>query len=743
MLSSGDMIPADGFLLSGELYVSEAMLSGEEKDARKSISDNKVLAVGDGNSLFRSCTVLSGSGVMRVSAIGEGTLIGRIASSLSEDTRESPLRIRLSRLARLISRVGYVMAALAAAVYLYNLFVIESGFVWQVTLSKLCDAKTVFSAVVSALSLAITVIVVAVPEGLPMMICVVLSANMKRMLRDKILIKKPVGIETAGSMNILFCDKTGTLTSGKQSVEGIYIENGREISVSELKKYPMLDGIITRCAEYNCECSLKGGKAVGSNATDRAIAEKFSKRHADRTVQKRLSFDSKYKYSAVMLDNKEVIVKGAPEILLARSEGVISCDGRTLPINKSRIYARLRSLAEKSIRVIAIAKATEMPSEEYLPPLTIVALVGIRDKIRVSAEGSVKALKGAGVKVVMITGDNKDTAEAVAKECGILSDGDFCITGKEMAQMSSEELEKVLPRLSVVARSLPSDKKRLVEIAQKSGLVVGMTGDGVNDAPALKAADVGFSMGSGTDVAKEAGDIVILNNDISSIVKAVLHGRNIFKSIRKFIMFQLIMNICAVSVTLIGPFLGVESPISVVQMLWINMIMDTLGGIAFAGEAASADILKEKPKKREEPILNSYMIGEIVFMGGVTLLVCALFMHSERIREIFMFYTKPNYYHAALFSLFVFLGIVNSFAARTPRLNMAANIKKNKAFISIMSAVAFIQLLMVYFGGDAFRGAPISAKHLFLIFTVSLSVIPVYLIKRIFFSRILLKRPEI
>ena len=737
IIGTGDRVPADGFLLDGEVTVDQSSINGESKEARKKLSGERELSPDKINALLRGSVVTGGNGIMLVAKVGEDTCIGRVASTLSEDTRESPLKHRLSGLAKTLSKLGFVLAFLVAAVYLYNELVIGSGFNIDVLMSKLGNKEYLIEHILNSLSLAVTILVVAVPEGLPMMICVILSANMKRMMNDKILVKKLVGIETAGSINLLFCDKTGTLTSGNQNVEKIISPVGVDISGSKYKKKAYICEILEACARYNSECTIKNGRAQGSNATDRAISDYFLSRESQKrtkplSVRARVPFSSVYKFSAVALSNGCVIVKGAPEILLERARYIVTEDGKRAEINKDGLRVRINELAGMSMRVIAVAICDTLPKSGVLPELSLVAFIGIRDSIRRSSLGAVKKLHNAGIRVVMVTGDNRETASSVAKEIGIIKGkDDIIISGEELSKMSDEEVERILPRLSVVSRSLPNDKTRLVKIAQKIGLVVGMTGDGVNDAAALKSADVGFSMGTGTEVAKEAGDIVILNNDIASIVKAVLFGRTIFKSIRKFIVFQLTMNLCAVLVTVVAPFLGVESPITIVQMLWVNLIMDTLGGLAFAGEAAEERTLSEKPKDRSEPLLSLGMIAKVASLLISTLGICFFFLISEGVKERFHFYTDQIYYYAAFFCLFIFLSVINSFNARCDRVNIFANLYKNKSFIIIMGAVLLIQLLMVYYGGELFRAAPLLLKDLLYVGALSTLTVPLDFIRKI------------
>ena len=326
----------------------------------------------------------------------------------------------------------------------------------------------------------------------------------------------------------------------------------------------------------------------------------------------------------------------------------------------------------------------------------------------------------------MITGDNKDTAISIGKEVGLITNReDIVLTSDELNRLSDNEVKKILPRLKIVARSMPQDKSRLVRLAEEENLVVGMTGDGVNDAPALKKADVGFAMGSGTEVAKEASDIVILDDNFSSIASAIFYGRTIFKSIRKFIIFQLTINLCAVSLSIIGPFIGIESPVTVMQMLWINMIMDTLAGVAFSYEAPLKSYMEEKPKPKDEKIMNSYMYSEIIFTGIYSTLLCVFFLKSNWIETIYRTNGTDKYLMTAFFALFIFMGIFNCFNARTPRLNLLSNLSKNKVFIIIIIFIIIVQLYLIYYGGDLFRAYGLTPKELGITILLAATVIPV------------------
>lgn len=738
LLSAGERIPADGIMLCGKIGVDQSGLTGESKELQKFPSGGFREDTGATGCVFGGCTVVSGEGEMEVCRVGDASFLGKISGEIQTETRESPLKVRLSRLARQISTFGYIAAALCALAYLFYSFAVESGFEWSEMLLRMSDKKWLVSELLHAFTLGLTVVVMAVPEGLPMMIAVVLSSNIKRMVRDNVLVRRAMGIEAAGSLNILFTDKTGTLTEGKMTVGGIITGNGEKTDLTFLEKRSPRIAEIYKLAALFGESETSEGRAVGGNLTERALAESAIGRPRPEgwLVLSRVPFDSKRKYSAVRLSGKEEItlIKGAPEIILPRVTSYISQDGKETRASGSELEKYFSKYASDGWRMLAVAIGKgDVKESDSFGELTFVCGVMIADKPRREARRSVSTLRDAGIQVVMITGDNKDTALAVAKKCGICrSERDLCLTSREMSRMSDSELSEVLPDLRVVARALPTDKSRLVRLAQGRGLVVGMTGDGVNDAPALKAADVGFSMGSGTQVAKDAGDVIILDDDLASIVKAVLYGRNIFKSIRKFIVLQLTVNLCAVGVTMIGPFIGIEAPVTVVQMLWINIIMDTLGGIAFAGEPALDRYMKEKPKKRDEAILNGYMLNQIAILGAFTVAACIAFLKAPFVTEHFKGGFGGEKHLTAFFAFFIFAGVFNCFNARTDSLDMLRGLGRNRAFIFIMMAVLTIQIGFVYLGGGVLRTVPLTAGELWYTMSLALLVFPADIIRKIF-----------
>lgn len=730
LLGSGDAIAADGILIDGTISVDESRLNGESKEQRKDSTSSH-------NTLLRGSVVYEGSGMMKVLKVGDHTVYGALAREVQEEEPMSPLKLRLRGLAKTISKIGYIGAFLVTFSYLFSVIVIENHFDPNLIMDTLSNFRVMADHFIYALTLSVTIIVVAVPEGLPMMITLVLSSNMKRMLKSNVLVRKLVGIETTGSLNILFTDKTGTLTKGR--LEVIDVVNGELMhfmNEREMQTYSKYYEVVQKSFVWNNDSVKTQDKVIGGNSTDRALLNFFPYTDLKKEVVSKVSFDSKNKYSSVTVKENGSIytyVKGASEKLLPKCSRMLLKTGEEKPfLNKSLVEKEIESFTKKGCRVIILA----MGHGERLESLTFVGIVAIKDDLRVEAREGVSLIASAGIQVVMITGDARETATSIAKEVGIItSSSDLVFTSEELNRFTDYELEQLLPKIKVIARALPQDKSRLVKIALEKDLIVGMTGDGVNDAPALKKANVGFAMGSGTEVAKEASDIVILDDNILSISTAILYGRTIFKSIRKFIIYQLTCNFCALFLSIVGPFVGVNTPITIIQMLWINMIMDTFAGLAFSYEPALLETMKESPKSKNEPILNSYMYSEIIFTGLYSALLCLFFLKSPWIRTFVRTGEDYKYLMTAYFALFIFIGIGNAFNARTHRLNILAHLKKNIVFVFTILFIISVQMVLIYKGGTVFRTFGLTPFELGFVLLLSFTVIPVDFIRKILLKK--------
>ena len=730
-LESGDKIPADGIIVKGKISVDESSLNGEAKEAYKESIINMNL-VNDKNRVFKGSVVYSNTALMKVTSVGINTFYGKIALELQEKQPETPLKIRLRELAKFISKIGYVGAFLVFFSYLFKVIVINNNFDLTLIREMVTNFPIITGHILYALTLCVTIIIVAVPEGLPMMITLVLSSNMKRMLKDNVLVRKLVGIETSGSINILFTDKTGTLTKGKLEVKSIISGNLKEYKKEkDLEKDKKYYDIVKLSCIANNQSSYSDDKVIGGNITDRAILKYFKNDNKQIKKEDSIPFDSKNKYSVTKVDGINLI-KGAPEVLLKNCTNYYDNLGNVKKLlNTFQIQTLINDNTKNGIRVIVLATSKNKMMND-LKNLTLVGIVLIKDDVRPEAIEGVKLVKNAHIKTIMITGDNKDTATSIAKEVGIYKPGDLVLTSEELNRLNDEELKSKILQISVVARSLPTDKSRLVKICQEMDLVVGMTGDGVNDAPALKKADVGFGMGSGTEVAKEASDIVILDDNFLSISKAILFGRTIFKSIRKFIILQLTINLCALSLSIIGPFIDIEMPITVIQMLWINMVMDTFAGLAFSFEPPLKEYMNEYPKKKDEAIINKYMLNQIFFTGVFSSLMCILFLKLPFINNL---YRSETYLYTAFFGLFIFIDIFNCFNARTHRLNILGNISKNKVFLIIIAFIVIVQILLIYFGGSVFRTSGLLLFEFEVMILFAFTVIPFDFIRKLILKK--------
>ena len=716
-LESGDKVPADGVIVKGEIVVDESYLTGETIEKNKSVNDE----------VYMGSIVNEKSAILRINLVGEKTYYGKIASDIQEKSNPSPLKMKLTDLAKFISKIGYIGAILVFISYIFNAVIVKYNF----DLIKIFDFNILFPHIIYALTLSVAVVVMAVPEGLPMMITLVLSSNMKRLLKKNVLVRKLVGIETSGSLNILFSDKTGTLTEGKLLME-IFISP----DLIEFEKIINNYDIVYQSLIYNNESFYNNGKSEGGNTTDRAIIDFFKTDKKDKynIINKQL-FNSNLKYSYVVTDynKKTVFFKGAYEIILNKCNKYLANDGKiNYLIDKEKIEKYMKDKMLKGNRILALAISD---SEEF-NYLTLVGFIILKDKIRKEAYKGIELIKKSGVQVVMVTGDAMETAVSVARELKIINgEEDIALTSEEFNKLSDEEVKSKLKHLKVLSRSLPQDKNRLVKIALEEDLVVGMTGDGVNDAPALKRASVGFSMGSGTEIAKEVSDIVILDNNIMSISTAILYGRTIFKSIRKFIIFQLSVNCCAVLLSIIGPFIGILSPITVIQVLWVNMVMDTFAGLAFSFEPALIEYMYEEPKKKNESIINKYMINQIINDGIFSMLICIWFLKSNIIHSIYRYSIDNKYVLTAFFGLFIFIDIFNAFNSRTHRINTFSGLLKNKIFLMVFIFITIVQVLLIYFGGEIFRTTGLTIYEFEIMIIVAFSVIPFDIARKIILKK--------
>ncbi|WP_435308107.1 calcium-translocating P-type ATPase, PMCA-type [Sebaldella termitidis] len=739
LLNSGDKIPADGIVVYGHFKVDNSVLNGEsDENPKQPVTDDTVLDdkidFTHPNKTYRGAVVSHGEGVIKIEKVGMQTVNGIMMQNMNIEDTPSPLQIKLSDLAAKISKIGYMGAILIGILnFLYTSLHLNDPSVFFTAANSLEIAKTALNSLIYA----VIIIVMAVPEGLPLMIAIVLSQNMQKMLKDNVLVRKLVGIETAGSLNILFSDKTGTITKGR--LEVILFQNGSFDSYKEYAEIPdELRRLVNTAISKNTSSMIaENGAIIGGNSTERSILGFIDRNEIDDNIEVKTKqvFNSTNKYSASELDSNLNLTfyKGAPERLLEKCTTYYDNNGnKQFFTKKPDITKVIDDLAKKSIRVLALTVSDKKLTEDVVPEeMTFLGILGIRDDIRPEAVKAIEEVMTAGIQVIMITGDRKETAMAIAKDSGLLtSDKEVVLTSDELQTMSDEEIKKVLPDVRVIARALPMDKFRLVGLAQELGLVAGMTGDGVNDAPALKRSDIGFAMGSGTEIAKEVGDIIILDDNFQSIEKAVLYGRTIYNNIKKFLKFQLNINISAVLISVIAPFTGVQNPLTILQILWINMIMDTLAALALGGEPALSEYMKERPKSRSEKIVSKSMSTAIFWTGIWTTIISILFLKLDIFRNLF---SDEIHHLTAYFCLFVFSGLFNGFNVRSDKINVFSNLSLNPNFLKVFALIFIIQIVLVYIGGEIFRTVPLSVSEWLVIFGLSVLIIPVDMIRKLIF----------
>mgnify|MGYP006266418753 CR=1 FL=1 len=760
LLQSGDKVPADGIIREGDIKVNQASLTGETEPITKTEFDEKEKIddtdLANEYNLYRGTVVEDGEAVMVVQTVGDSTYYGKLSKELSlSDDRLSPLQVKLKGLADLIARFGYIAGVAIAVAFMFQKMVIVNEFDGEQISAYLSNWELLVNDAVFALVLAIIIVVAAIPEGLPLMVAIVLSLNMQKMLREKVLVRKLLGIETAGSLSILFSDKTGTLTRGK--LEPRFFITGANQSYDGYQLIPEgLRAFVRYAIEGNTASHrTQDGEVTGGNFSERALLGYVDPSEDTEMVDKahiihKIHFNSERKFSAALLDfpvsfdgfddTKLALVKGAPEILMERIDTYITDDGKVAKLeDEVGLVKYLDGLADAGIRLIALA-ITDNPlgKDDTLPEkMHLIGIVGLQDNIRETTQSSVAEVKEAGVQVVMITGDRKGTAASIAKEAGLVdNDQQVVLTSTDLKSMEDEEVKKILPDLRVIARALPTDKSRMVRISKSMNEVVGMTGDGVNDSAALKQSDVGIAMGSGSEVTKEAGDIVILDDNFNSISNAIRYGRTIFKSIRKFITFQLTINVAAVAITFLGPLLGIDFPLTIIQLLWINMIMDTLAAIALGGEPALHRYMSEPPVQRDESILTKNMKAAILWNGLFVTGFAVFFLTYPGVENWFVRDGQPNeaVLMTAFFNIFIFQILFNGFNVRSEGLNILEHISENMRFLTIMVGIGVLQIFFTYIGGEILRTVPLTLDEWLTVFLCSIVIIPLDMIRKLIFD---------
>ena len=730
IIQAGDKVPVDGVLFKGSVKVSQAALNGESRDESKKAADTMENAESTDYScpdkVFMGSVVTSGEAYMVATVIGDASELGKINKALTDENEEEERKdtssLKLEVVAGGIGKLGVSAAAIAGILQVV------------LTLIRTDEAITpvfVILLVAEAVMLMASIVIMAVPEGLPMMNSLVQSMNTESMYKKNILVSHKAAFSDSAYMNLLFSDKTGTITEGNLSLVEFIMGDGS--IADELLHLDFLEAIT-----LNNLAKISEGKAIGSNNMDRALLSyviaKNSVDKVDENKVKEISgFDSEKKCATVELNDGTVYWKGATENIIDQVTDYMAANGdihEFTSADKAKVEAQMIEEAKRTMKLLSVVKFQGNKK-------ILLAVLCLRDNVRQDAVETVEVLNKAGIQVVMVTGDAEETAVAIAKEAGILKDEtkEIVLTHDELEQLSDEELKKKLPLLKVVSRAKPLDKRRLVTMAQQLEDVCGMTGDGVNDAPALKQADIGFAMGDGTAVAQEAGDVVILNNSLTSIKDCVLNSRTMARSVGKFLIFQLTVNISTLLMNILAPVLGWTEPFSIVQILWINLIMDTLAAMAFGGEPILNRYMDDKPAKRTDNILTGYIKSAIgvssifITLGSILIL--------ENIGGIATWVTPAGctdvelYEKTFMFAFFIYSIIFNSLNTRSEKLNLFEHIGENKRFILVMGAIFVMQTVLIEIGGKVFNTYMLTPKALIVSMVLAVLIIPVDMIRKI------------
>ena len=730
VLETGEEVPADGELLEAiSLQVNESNLTGEPVVTKTTVeADFDEEATYASNRILRGTTVVDGHGTMRVEAVGDATEIGKVArQSTEQNTEPTPLNIQLTKLANLIGKIGFSVAGLAFLIFFVKDVVLVYDFS---SFHTFRDWLPALQAALQYFMMAVTLIVVAVPEGLPMSVTLSLALNMRRMLSTNNLVRKMHACETMGAITVICTDKTGTLTQNLMQVHepNFYgLKNNGQLGNDDLSKLVM-EGISANSTAF-LEEEVTGEKPKGvGNPTEVALLLWLNSQGCDylalrekATVIDQLTFSTERKFMATLVQSpligkKVLYVKGAPEIVLGKCKDVM-LDGKRVDAveYRSTVEAQLLNYQNMAMRTLGFAfkivddaEASDCVSLVAENDLSFLGVVAISDPIRPDVPAAVAKCQSAGIGVKIVTGDTPGTATEIARQIGLWKPEDTeknRITGAAFAELTDEEaLDRVMD-LKIMSRARPTDKQRLVQLLQQKGAVVAVTGDGTNDAPALNHAQVGLSMGTGTSVAKEASDITLLDDSFNSIGTAVMWGRSLYKNIQRFIVFQLTINFVALFIVLLGSLVGTTLPLTVTQMLWVNLIMDTFAALALASIPPSESVMKEKPRKSTDFIITKSMRYYILGMGSafLVLLMGMLFWFNSEEGGM------TTYRLTVFFTFFVMLQFWNLFNARVFGTSDSAfkGISKSYGMELIILAILGGQILIVQFGGAVFRTVPL------------------------------------
>ena len=738
LLRTGQEIFADGFIVEGEISVNNAAINGETKECRKIPSANykhvkttSTAAYTDQWSLFAGTVIMSGEGKMIVTDVGVNTVNGdTLVKMQTLEPPKTALDIALDHLCDFISKWGTIAAALAFVIMTIT-GILNAGSLSQYFSGSILES---IQKVAQNVSNALTIIVAAVPEGLPLIVKLVTKQNVSTMEKFNILAKNTGKIPELAYVNLICTDKTGTLTTGEMTSTVMINGNCQDIFNKESSLNELID--LNICMN-NSAVFDSNGNITGGNSIDRAVLDMISPEDAQKIqnkaiMKKRVPFSSENKFSAVTLNNGAndfTVYKGAPEKLIEKCKFYLDNDGIVTELTEEKrkaLKSHIKGLTEKAMRCIALTISDK--TDDGLPDeMNLLGVIGVVDPVRNEVPEAVKIAHKAGIQVIEITGDCMETAKAVAMEAGIYKPGDLAVTNDEFEAMSNVKVKEIIPQLRVISRCSPNTKLRLVTLAQEIGMSVAMTGDGVNDAPALKKADVGFGMQDGSDVAKEAADIVLTDNNFASVVKAVELGRTFMHNIMMFLEFQLPINISLLILSMVFPIIsGGSALLAAVQILIVNIIMDSLNSLSFGGEPPKEEYMNEEPIMKGSGLFIRGAKGRIALSSIVFIALFGVITFGPVGN---MFATKLSAM-TARFALLCLMAVFNGFTIRTDSMNLFKGIKNNKLFVYIALGIFAMAVVLCNFVGNLVQTTPMDVKQWIVVLVTAFMVVPVDWIRK-------------
>lgn len=738
LLRTGQEIFADGFIVDGEISVNNAAINGETKECRKIPSANykhvkttSTTAYTDQCSLFAGTVIMSGEGKMIVTDVGVNTVNGdTLVKMQTLEPPKTALDIALDHLCDFISKWGTIAAALAFVIMTIT-GILNAGSLSQYFLGSILES---IQKVAQNVSNALTIIVAAVPEGLPLIVKLVTKQNVSTMEKFNILAKNTGKIPELAYVNLICTDKTGTLTTGEMTSTVMINGNCQDIFNKESSLNELID--LNICMN-NSAVFDSNGNITGGNSIDRAVLDMLSPEDAQKIqnkaiIKKRVPFSSENKFSAVTLNNGAndfTVYKGAPEKLIEKCKFYLDNDGIVTELTEEKrkaLKSHIKGLTEKAMRCIALT-ISDQTDDDLPDEMNLLGVIGVVDPVRNEVPEAVKIAHKAGIQVIEITGDCMETAKAVAMEAGIYKPGDLAVTNDEFEAMSDVKVKEIIPQLRVISRCSPNTKLRLVTLAQEIGMSVAMTGDGVNDAPALKKADVGFGMQDGSDVAKEAADIVLTDNNFASVVKAVELGRTFMHNIMMFLEFQLPINISLLILSMVFPIIsGGSALLAAVQILIVNIIMDSLNSLSFGGEPPKEEYMNEEPIMKGSGLFIRGAKGRIALSSIVFIALFGVITFGPVGN---MFATKLSAM-TARFALLCLMAVFNGFTIRTDSMNLFKGIKNNKLFVYIALGIFAMAVVLCNFVGNLVQTTPMDVKQWIVVLVTAFMVVPVDWIRK-------------